>query len=87
MLHFTYKDLHHYLVKSANYAKAWSIQRANQGKKASIGQGITHALGCFIKMYLIKRGFLDGKQGLLLALLSAHSTFIKYADLWNRTRQ
>lgn len=87
MLHFTYKDLHHYLVKSAGYAKAWAIQRANQGKRATLRQGISHALGCFIKMYVIKRGFLDGKQGLLLALLSAHSTFIKYADLWNRTRQ
>ena len=37
-------------------------------------------------MYLLKAGFLDGRQGLLLALLSAHSTFAKYADLWVRTR-
>ena len=28
LLHFTYKSIHHYLVKSANYAQAWSIQRA-----------------------------------------------------------
>jgi len=85
-LHFTYKDIHHYLVKSASYAKAWAIQRANAGKKASLMDGVTHALGCFIKMYLLKAGFLDGKQGFLLAILSAHSTFVKYADLWNRTR-
>ncbi|WGE86081.1 glycosyltransferase family 2 protein [Actinobacillus equuli] len=86
LLHFTYKDIHHYLVKSANYAKAWAIQRANAGKKASLLDGVTHALGCFVKMYLLKAGFLDGKQGFLLAILSAHSTFVKYADLWNRTR-
>ncbi|MFR2644208.1 MAG: glycosyltransferase family 2 protein, partial [Haemophilus parainfluenzae] len=24
------------------------------------------------------------KQGFLLAVLSAHSTFVKYADLWER---
>jgi (heptosyl)LPS beta-1,4-glucosyltransferase len=35
-------------------------------------------------MYLVRAGFLDGRQGLLLALLSAHSTFVKYADLWVR---
>lgn len=86
LLHFTYKDIHHYLVKSASYAKAWAIQRANAGKKASLLDGVTHALGCFVKMYLLKAGFLDGKQGFLLAVLSAHSTFVKYADLWNRTR-
>lgn len=86
LLHFTYKDVHHYLVKSASYAQAWSIQKAKAGKKASLFDGVTHALGCFVKMYLLKAGFLDGKQGFLLAILSAHSTFVKYADLWNRTR-
>ncbi|WP_447554800.1 glycosyltransferase family 2 protein [Vreelandella sp. EE22] len=86
LLHYTYRDLRHYLEKSAHYADAWAEQRAAQGKKASLGQGVMHALGCFIKMYLLKAGFKDGKQGLLLAIVSAHSTFNKYADLWVRTQ-
>ena len=84
--HYTYDSLHHYLVKSAGYAKAWADQREKAGKKATIFQGITHAIGCFMKMYILKRGFLDGKEGFLLAILSAHSTFVKYADLWIRTK-
>ncbi|WP_300668852.1 glycosyltransferase family 2 protein [Desulfoluna sp.] len=84
-IHYTYNDLHHYLVKSAGYAKAWSEQREKKGKKGSISQGINHAIGCFLKMYILKAGFLDGKQGFLLSLLSAHSTFVKYADLWITT--
>ncbi|MBY7995854.1 glycosyltransferase family 2 protein [Vibrio fluvialis] len=83
-IHYTYNDLHHYLVKSAGYAKAWADQRQAKGKKSSLSQGIVHALGCFIKMYVLKLGFLDGKQGFLISLLSAHSTFVKYADLWVR---
>ena len=55
-------------------------------KKATLRQGISHAIGCFIKMYILKAGFLDGKQGFLLAVLSAHSTFVKYADLWERNQ-
>ena len=82
--HFTYKSIHHYLVKSANYAKAWADQRQAKGKKATLCQGVSHAIGCFVKMYLLKAGFLDGKQGFLLAVLSAHSTLVKYADLWER---
>ncbi|MCR1838186.1 glycosyltransferase family 2 protein [Pasteurella caecimuris] len=82
--HFTYKNLHHYLVKSAGYAKAWADQRQAKGKKATLWQGVAHGLSCFIKMYILKAGFLDGKQGFLLAALSAHSTFVKYADLWER---
>ena len=86
LLHYTYQDIHHYLVKSAGYAKAWADQREKAGKKATLWQGITHAIGCFVKMYFIRLGFLDGKAGLLLAILSAHSTFVKYADLWVRNR-
>lgn len=84
ILHYSYQNLNHYLVKSAGYAKAWADQRQARGKKASLSQGIIHALGCFLKMYLLKCGFLDGKQGFLIAVLSAHSTFVKYADLWAR---
>jgi len=84
LLHYTYRDLQHYLVKSAQYADLWACERKKQGKAASLTQGVVHAAGCFLKMYLLKVGFLDGKQGLLLALLSAHSTFAKYADLWVR---
>ena len=84
-IHYTYNDLRHYLTKSAGYAEAWAVQREAKGKKSSIGSGILHAVGCFLKMYVLKAGFLDGKQGFLLSLLSAHSTFVKYADLWIRT--
>lgn len=84
LLHYTYRDLEHYLVKSAHYAAAWAQQRQERGKRSSLLQGMLHGLGCFIKMYLVRAGFLDGKQGFLLAVLSAHSTFAKYADLWIR---
>ena len=87
LLHYTYQNIHHYLVKSAGYAKAWADQREKAGKKATLWQGISHAVGCFVKMYFIRVGFLDGKAGLLLAILSAHSTFVKYADLWVRTQK
>jgi len=86
LLHYTYRDLRHYLEKSAHYAQAWAQQRAARGRRGSLTAGVLHGIGCFLRMYVLKRGFLDGRQGLLLALLSAHSTFAKYADLWVRTR-
>lgn len=84
LLHYTYKDLEHYLVKSAQYADLWAQQRQARGRRGSLLQGVLHGVGCFLRMYVLKAGFLDGRQGLLLALLSAHSTFAKYADLWVR---
>jgi (heptosyl)LPS beta-1,4-glucosyltransferase len=87
LLHFTYRDLQHYLVKSAAYAAAWAEERGARGQRASLLQGVLHGVGCFVRMYVARAGFLDGPQGLLLALLSAHSTFAKYADLWTRGQQ
>ncbi len=84
LLHYTYRDLQHYLEKSAKYAAEWSEQRFQKGKKASLLQAISHGSWYFFRMYILKLGFLDGKQGLLLALLSAHSVFAKYAALWVR---
>lgn len=87
LLHYTYRDLEHYLVKSAGYASAWAEQREKRGKTSSLLQGFIHGLSCFLKMYVFRLGFLDGKQGLLLAMLSGHSTFAKYADLWVRQQK
>ncbi len=84
LLHYTYRDLEHYLVKSAAYAAAWSAARARDGRRSSLAQGMLHGVGCFLRMYLLRAGFLDGRAGFLLAALSAHSTFVKYADLWLR---
>lgn len=84
LLHYRYENMHHYLVKSAQYADAWAEQRQRRGRGASLLQGLYHALGGFLRMYVFRLGMLDGRAGLLLALLSSHSTFVKYADLWVR---
>lgn len=86
LLHYTYRNLEHYLIKSAHYAAEWAEQRQQRGRQASLLQGLVHGGGCFLRMYIFRAGFLDGRQGFLMALLSAHSTFVKYADLWSRNQ-
>ncbi|ADZ92499.1 glycosyltransferase family 2 protein [Marinomonas mediterranea] len=85
LLHDTYESLHHYSVKTTSYLKAWSDDR--EGRPSSLSKALLHAFACFIKMYIIKRGFLDGTHGFVLAWLAAHSTFYKYIDLWLRGRK
>lgn len=51
------------------------------GEKAIVLSPIVHALCMFIKIYILKRGFLDGLDGLVLALLKAGGSFFKYAKL------
>ncbi|EKO3438006.1 glycosyltransferase family 2 protein [Vibrio fluvialis] len=81
--HYTFEYLPQYTAKTQQYMKAWADQREGR-KKASLGGAVLHGFFRFFKMYVIKRGFLDGRHGLLLAMLSANTTFTRYADLWLR---
>jgi len=55
--------------------------------RAGLVHGMLRGLACVVRMCLLRAGFLDGKAGVLLALRSAHSTFVKYADLWIRQQR
>ena len=83
LLHFTFDNLSQYIKKTSLYISSWVAQREGV-KKATFTKAISHAFFRFIKMYFIKRGFLDGRHGLLLAILSANVVFTRYADLWLR---
>ncbi len=40
----------------------------------------------FLKMYVLRRGFLDGRHGAVLCGLASFAVFTKYAKLWNLKR-
>ncbi|WP_318477697.1 glycosyltransferase family 2 protein [Photobacterium leiognathi] len=84
--HHTYDNLHHYIEKTTKYIKTWSDEREGR-KKSSISTALLHAFASFLKMYVIRLGFLDGRRGFILAWLTMHSTFVKYTDLWLREQQ
>ena len=88
LLHHTHRDFGHYLNKNAKYAWLGAQKRYRAGKK---GYGLTgaalRALWVFIQIYVIRRGFLDGRVGFLVAVLYSQGAFNKYAGLWTLRRQ
>ncbi|WP_413736533.1 glycosyltransferase family 2 protein [Sodalis sp. RH21] len=80
--HLTCRDLIAFQRKQLQYAEAWALERHRQNKTCGFWSIISHTLGAFIKTWLLRAGFLDGKQGLLLAAVNAQYTFNKYAALW-----
>lgn len=85
LLHYTYEDIEDYLSKIPHYLVLWAQQQQQRGKRTSMLKAMGHGVACFIRMYFLKAGFLDGAQGFILATFSAYTTFAKYADLWVRT--
>jgi glycosyltransferase involved in cell wall biosynthesis len=86
MLHHSVRSLDQYAEKMERYAIWWAEDRGEAGRHASPWKILTHTWGRFIRMYLLKGGFLDGGHGLVLSLLSSFSVFQKYAKLWERDR-
>ena len=81
-LHYTYATLDQFLQKQNLYSTAWAEQRRLHMQRTGLAAAFLHGTAAFVKMYLLKAGFLDGRHGLLLAALSAQSAFNKYAALW-----
>ncbi|WP_455820530.1 glycosyltransferase family 2 protein [Pseudomonas cerasi] len=82
LLHLTCRDFSAFQWKQFSYAEAWAKQRHQQGKRCGIAAIFSHTAGAFLKTLVLRAGFLDGKQGWLLAVVNAQYTFNKYTALW-----
>jgi glycosyltransferase involved in cell wall biosynthesis len=82
LLHFTDKDLDHYLWKFNRYTSYAAQELAENGRSGGIAAILFRPFFAFIKMYFFKQGFLDGVEGLMLCLLSSGYVAMKYAKLW-----
>ena len=86
LLHYTYPTLDIYFGKFDHYSRLGALQMQHEGKRWSGGAMLSRPVGTFISRYLLKRGFRDGWQGLLYAMLAAHQVFAKHARLWELER-
>lgn len=84
MIHYNYRDISHHMEKVNAYTSIMADRRDGAGKKASFLKMIFNPMGRFLRMFLLKRGFLDGKRGFVIAVIGAFYVFLKYAKLWER---
>ncbi|MEX3957112.1 glycosyltransferase family 2 protein [Trinickia sp. EG282A] len=82
LLHYSFDDFETVLRKIDAYSSAGARQRlAVNGKRGGVRQAITHGLWAFVKTYLIKGGFLDGRMGFILAVSNAEGAYYRYLKL------
>lgn len=82
MRHHTFRSFQQYWPKVERYSVHGALDAFGRGKRANAWTVFSHAIGRFVRMYLLRRGFLDGGHGLVLALFSTFTTYLKYARLW-----
>jgi glycosyltransferase involved in cell wall biosynthesis len=86
-LQYPFRDIDHYIAKQDRYSDLMARRMTEQGRRFSAHQLVTHPLGAFARMYLLRKGFLDGMPGLILSGLYGYYTFMKYAKFWEIQRE
>ncbi len=83
LLHYTHRDYKHGLDKAADYAWLGSQKYHRKGKKSGgLLLALLRAIWTFLLIYIIRRGFLDGSIGFIMAMTYAQVNFNKYVGLW-----
>lgn len=86
LLHKAYVDAAETLHKIQSYSTIYS--RENAGRKTISGLSIMlHTFFAFFKSFVIKRGFLDGYEGLVVAMAVSNHVFYKYAKLYEENHK
>jgi glycosyltransferase involved in cell wall biosynthesis len=81
LMHEAFTDLEEVLGKLDSYS-TWGAQALRgQGRSAGMATAVAHGLWTFVRTYVVHAGFLDGREGFMLAVSNAEGAYYKYVKL------
>lgn len=83
LLHFSIRDAEDHWERTSEYAELAAKKMHAAGKRYSILKHTFSPIGRFLSMYIVKLGFLDGKEGWQICRTSAKSIALRYE--WLKT--
>jgi len=87
MIHLPVARLEDALSRMDRYSTAGADELVGSGRRVSFWSGVGHGLGAFLRTYLLRRGFLDGAEGFLLAVANAEGSYYRYMKAWLAARR
>jgi glycosyltransferase involved in cell wall biosynthesis len=81
IIHISYSNLEEVLGKMNTYSSAGAQMAFAKSKKGSLKLALSHSIWTFIRMYVLKFGFLDGRMGFILAVSNSQETYYRYLKL------
>ena len=81
LLHYSYYTVNEHLERARKYADISAHAMYAQGKRANWLHLMASPAAKFIRNYVLKRGFLDGRAGWTICKIAALETFWKYRNL------
>ena len=86
LVHHSYRTIDDCVTKMARYAHANADKAWRAGRRAGLLDVIVRPPLRFLRQFVLQLGFLDGGHGFVLCAFAAAQVFLKYAELWTRTR-
>lgn len=87
ILHYSFDSISDHLKTIDKFTEIGAEDLIKKNKKITVLSPLTHASWTFIKLYIFKRGFLDGFAGLVVSVLSFTHVFIKYSKAYIKLKQ
>ncbi|WP_167631203.1 glycosyltransferase family 2 protein [Mariprofundus ferrooxydans] len=84
---FPFKNLEQVLHKANRYSTLGVDRLENKGVRAGMGKALLRGLWSFFRIYILKRGFLDGWAGFVIAFSNLEGVFYRYAKLRERQQR
>jgi glycosyltransferase involved in cell wall biosynthesis len=75
------------LARMDRYSTASAQMLVTSNRRISFFTGIAHGLWTFLRTYVVRGGFLDGREGFLLAVANAEGTYYRYMKAWLARRR
>jgi glycosyltransferase involved in cell wall biosynthesis len=82
ILHFSVARLEDALKRVDEYSTLGAQELVAQGRRVWFVTGIARGLFAFFRAYVLRAGFLDGREGFLLAVANAEGTYYRYMKAW-----
>ena len=80
--HYTYDSFSHQINTMNKFSQIGAESLHRKGKRFSFFKFFVSPLNRFVKFYFVRKGFMEGTAGFILAVNSAFYVFSKYAKLW-----
>ncbi len=83
--HFTYGSIAEHVAQIDRFTTIAAREKVARGERASLAATVLRPPWRFLRMYVLRLGFLDGRAGFVLASLAAYYVLLKYAKVWEAT--
>ena len=81
IMHEAIIDLDQMLRKMNAYSTASAQMKLASGARGGVTRAVAHGAWAFFRTYVLRLGFLDGREGFLLAIANGEGSYYRYVKL------